>query len=245
MTFDQALFDIGCEWGAPGLSALAPTSDVIVIVDVLSFSTAVDVATVRGATVFPHHWQDESSASSAEYARVLEAELAEPRGRGVKSLSPTSLIDIENGARLVLPSLNGASLSLATGERPTLTGCLRNAAAVAEGARRLGRRIAVVPAGEQWPQGGLRPCLEDWLGAGAILSLLGASVSPEARAAIHAYEAAGDDLEAALLACGSGRELVDSGFAEDVSLASELNVSRSVPLLVDRGYVNQIAAPPL
>jgi 2-phosphosulfolactate phosphatase len=47
MIFDQQEFDIRCEWGEHGISVLAPISDVIIIIDVLSFSTSVDVAGPR------------------------------------------------------------------------------------------------------------------------------------------------------------------------------------------------------
>ncbi len=61
MTFDQHEFDIRCEWGEQGVAALAPISDVVVIVDVLSFSTCVEIATRRNATVFPYGWRDQSA----------------------------------------------------------------------------------------------------------------------------------------------------------------------------------------
>lgn len=51
--FDRASYDIRCEWGEGALRGLAPLSDVIAIVDVLSFSTAVDIATGCGAEVLP------------------------------------------------------------------------------------------------------------------------------------------------------------------------------------------------
>jgi 2-phosphosulfolactate phosphatase len=120
----------------------------------------------------------------------------------------------------------------------TLTGCLRNAAAVARTASKVGRRVAVIPAGERWPDGTLRPCLEDLLGGGAILDRLPGSLSPEAEAAVKIYQAFRHQLPAKLYSCGSGKELIELGFEEDVNLASELNVSECVPMLVDNAYVD-------
>ena len=155
MYFDQANFDLRCEWGQQGIKHLATTSDVVIIVDVLSFSTCVEIATSRGATVFPYRWRDHTAR---EFAQTIDAELAEKRGTSRYSLSPESLLQINNGTRLVLPSPNGATLSLATGTTLTLAGCLRNCRAVALAAQHYGRSITIVPAGERWPDGSLR-CL--------------------------------------------------------------------------------------
>ena len=56
---------------------LSRTSDVVIIVDVLSFSTCVDIATDRDATVFPYLWKDDRAH---EFAIAVDAELAAPRG---------------------------------------------------------------------------------------------------------------------------------------------------------------------
>ena len=69
-----------------------------------------------------------------------------------------------------------------------------NAPAVAEAALRLGKRISVIPAGERWEDNSLRPSLEDWIGAGAIINELSGSFSPEAQAALDVYRAPGADL---------------------------------------------------
>ena len=47
--------------GLEGLLALQATSDAVVIVDVLSFSTAVDIALSKGASVLPYRWKDDSA----------------------------------------------------------------------------------------------------------------------------------------------------------------------------------------
>lgn len=234
MTFNQADYDIRCEWSNRGLCALVGTSDVVIIVDVLSFSTCVEIATTRGATVFPYQWKD---TSARRFACGMEAELAEKRGKSRFSLSPTSFLDVHPTSRIVLPSPNGASLSLSTRGKPTLTGCLRNAAAVAQVANQLGCRVAVIPAGELWPDGSLRPSLEDWLGAGAIIDQLVGSRSPEAQVACESYQMSVHKLEARIRACGSGRELINRGYEQDIILAAELNVSEGVPILIENAYV--------
>lgn len=236
MSFDQADFEVRCEWGEKGVLQLAPISDVVIIIDVLSFSTCIDIANSRGAIVFPYQWKDESTRA---FAQSVDAEVAEKRGDSRYSLSPASLLAIDSGTRLVLPSPNGSSLSLATAETPTLAGCLRNCRAVALAATNYGQRIAVIPAGEKWHDGSLRPSFEDFIGAGAIISYLGGKLSPEAQLAREAYQSLCQSLEQLIRQCGSGQELIEKGFEQDVDLASEMNVSDCVPTLVNGAYANQ------
>jgi 2-phosphosulfolactate phosphatase len=236
--FDQGQFDLCCEWGMGGVEQLAP-ADVIIIIDILSFTTSVDVALGRGATILPYRWND---GSAIEYARERNAELASPRHRreGMYSLSPASLISAPRGLRLVLPSPNGSSLTFAAMSRGAvvLAGCLRNASAVAARARQTGTRIIVVPAGERWPDGTLRPAFEDWVGAGAILKALPGRRSPEAQAAVAAFEDAAGELRDRLFLCSSGRELTECGFGRDVELAAELDISSVVPILQGDAFVS-------
>src|ERR671930_2433428 len=111
MIFDQQECDIRCEWGAHGVAVLAPISDVVIIIDVLSFSTSVEVAVPQGATVFPYRWRDDTARA---YAVSVGATLAEPgRHPSRYSLSPASLTAIPSGTRIVLPSPNGSILTLA------------------------------------------------------------------------------------------------------------------------------------
>jgi 2-phosphosulfolactate phosphatase len=238
MYYDQQAFDIRCEWGEHGVMTLAQTSQAVIIVDVLSFSTSVEIAVHQGAVIFPYRGRDEQAA---EFAASVNAKLAVSKrskaGDGY-SLSPASLSRIPAGTRLVIPSPNGATLSLAAGSTPVLAGCLRNARAVAAAAQKFGPRIAVIPAGERWRDDySLRPSFEDLIGAGAIISYLNGSLSPEAAAAAAAFQAVQAGLGAALFACSSGRELVERDFAEDVELASRLNASDTAPILVNGAFV--------
>ncbi|MBW4528768.1 MAG: 2-phosphosulfolactate phosphatase [Phormidium tanganyikae FI6-MK23] len=240
MIFDQSEFEIRCEWGENGVAQLAPISDVVIIVDILSFSTCVEIANRRGAIVFPYQWKDKTAQ---EFATSIDAELADRRNSGTRyELSPASLAQIPNSTKLVLPSPNGSALSLKTGNTPTLAGCLRNSHAIATSATTYGKRIALIPAGEKWENGSLRPSFEDWIGAGAILSYLKGTLSPEAQIAIAAYQSVQSNLKSLLKQCSSGKELIAKGFEQDVDLAAEINVSTCVPTLVDRAYLDRTCA---
>lgn len=231
---EHVVEDVHGAWGLDGLQAILAHSDVIVVVDVLSFSTAVDVAVSRGVVPHPWRWKDESAQ---QHADSIGGVLAGPRGSEGFSLSPCSFLEAEAGTRVVLPSPNGSTLSRATGDVPTLAACLRNASAVASAASAVGRRIGVVAAGELWPDGTLRPALEDWLGAGAVIAALSGSRSPEAEAAAEAWVAARSSATRRLLGCTSGRELVERGYARDVELAAEHDVSRCAPRLRGGAYL--------
>lgn len=230
----QQGFDVRVDWGMPGLRNVAALCPAVVLVDVLSFSTCVDIACARGAQVLPYPHKDESARAFADQQRAL---LAGPRSHGGLSLSPGSLQAVTPGTRLVLPSPNGSTLARACHAPVVVAGCLRNAGAVAGSVMRSSSGpVAVIAAGEQWPDGSLRVALEDLIGAGAIVHALPGSKSPEALAAEAVFLAARDHLHDKLTACASGRELIERGHAEDVRLASQLNASSCVPRLVDGAF---------
>jgi 2-phosphosulfolactate phosphatase len=147
-------------------------------------------------------------------------------------------VNIPEGTRLVLASPNGASLSLATGSVPTFSGCLRNARAVAQAAQKVGKQISIISAGERWKNGSLRPALEDFIGAGAIINYLNGTCSPEATAAKAVFLQVEAILIETIRRCSSGKELIGRKHARDVELATALNQSLCTPLLLDGAYRN-------
>ncbi len=242
MFYSQNKFDIRLEWGQQGIAALAHSVEAIVIVDILSFTTCVDICLGRKATVFPFPWKGERAE---DFARRKNATLASSRFRfeGTYSLAPSSLISIPENFHLVLPSPNGSTLTLeaARHDVTTYAGCLRNARAVADHLSSQYKQIGVIASGERWADGQLRPALEDLVGAGAIISHLAGSKSPEARMAELSYRFC-DNIADAIRDCSSGRELDERGFEEDVKLATDENCSHVVPLFVDDQYVNYSAS---
>ena len=232
VSLSQDGFDRRFEWGLDGARSLAAHVDVVIVVDVFSFSTAVDVATSRGAAVAPFAWADERAAA---YAREIDAYLAVGRSQVSEehpfSLSPVSLQRLPEGSRLVLPSPNGASIcaEIASTGIPVFAGCLRNVRVVAAAAQGHGPVVGVVAAGEQWSGGALRPALEDLVGAGSVLAALPGPPSPEARAAIKASETSLGEVRD----CASARELAALGYEGDIELATETDTSTAAPLLLD------------
>lgn len=214
------------------------------IVDVLSFTTAVTVAVGRGTVIYPHPWP---SPDTESFARAHQAVCA-VRRRAVDadhpwSLSPAHLLSAPAIDRLVLPSPNGSAIAAQITAGTVVAACLRNATAVARwlsgrGFGRPDRPAIIIAAGERWPSGELRPALEDLLGAGAVIAALPPELrrSPEATAAEAAWPAHRSHLAHAIQRCSSGRELIDAGYVTDVELASDSDSDQAVPLLTDGAF---------
>jgi len=180
---------------------------------------AVTIGVGRGGiAVYPHPG---SSGAAEAYASANNAACAVSRrrvdGSHPWSLSPAHLLAAPFTDRLVLPSPNGSAIARAAGTGTVIAGSLRNAVAVGcwLPSRSFGhpeRPVAVIAAGERWPDGELRPAFEDLVGAGAVIAAMGqASVrSPEASLAHAAGLAHSDRIPETILSCSSGRELTRS-----------------------------------
>ncbi|WP_371814316.1 2-phosphosulfolactate phosphatase [Brevibacillus sp. HB1.1] len=220
------------DWGYEGVEQVGAASDMIVIIDVLSFSTCVDIVTGRGGIVYPYQVKEESAVAFAKQKAAL---LAGKRGEPI-SLSPACLKMVPMGSRMVLPSPNGSTCTLLakkTGAK-VIAACLRNASSVARYIQQQKGSVTVIACGERWGNGALRPAIEDMIAAGALLHELDEyRLSPEAKMAVAAFRSAQDHLLAYLQKCASGQELISKGYPEDVALAAEWNQSFTVPVLND------------
>lgn len=227
----QSLFDIRCEWGEHGMRKLAEECDVLVLIDVLSFTTSVSIACRQGASIQPASGKGIDSGTELRHA-VSRSEWKVDNSQ--YCLSPQSLTDLKED--LLLPSVNGSRLSMMPGSTPLLAGSLRNVRAVAQAAMHLGTTIGVVPAGERWEDDSLRPAWEDMIGAGAVIHELKGERSPEAAVAEMAFLSVVGEIEPRMRKSVSGRELIDRGFSEDISLACELNADDYAVRLIDGAY---------
>jgi 2-phosphosulfolactate phosphatase len=181
--------------------------------------------------------------------------------------TPRLVLPSPNGSAICASAAATAGGGGGGGGATVIAGCLRNAAAVGRFLHEHGRpgervlpgergrpgerdlpgesgalglgAVAVIAAGERWPDGSLRPALEDLLGAGAVIAaLVGCGVrvlSPEAEAARACFEGTAD-IAAAVAGSVSGRELAGSGFGEDVAIAVESGSCPLVPVLADGAF---------
>jgi 2-phosphosulfolactate phosphatase len=241
----QSQYQVRFDWGIEGARTIAADADVIVVIDVLSFTTSVDIAVNLGAEVIVSSPRDAPAAAVRH-----DALLAGPRGGEGLSLAPASITAQSLGAhrRVVLPSLNGSALSAAlTGHRAAIVAAsLRNRSAVArwvlaqQGDKGDRFVVAVIAAGEKRDDGSTRFAVEDLLGAGAVIDAL-ADIgidycSPESAVAAAAFTGLRNATGHLIGASASGRELAEAGHRADIDLAIDLDCSTAVPVLGEFSY---------
>ena len=188
--FDQSSYQVRLEWGTEGLARLAP-ADVVIVVDVLRFSSTLADAVAAGQRIpldSAAGWSTNGAAvvSAASAASGPDARPATVLVGGVRNAAATAR------AVMTLQERQGARTS-----------------------------VSIIAAGELAPAGALRFAVEDQLGAGAIVDALcdlGIDhSSPEAAAAAEAFRALRPGLRHMLIGSGSGRELAD-GVASTVRM---------------------------
>src|SRR3954467_6966225 len=97
--FDQHPHRVRFDWGWRGCRDAAERGDIVVIVDVLRFSTMVASATSRGVGIVPVSDADDIEAIQREQnAVVIE-----------NALAPLRYETVPSGTRVVVRSPNGAT----------------------------------------------------------------------------------------------------------------------------------------
>jgi 2-phosphosulfolactate phosphatase len=215
---------------------------VLVIVDTLSFSTSAATAVHHGGLVYPCP----EGENPVKLAKCIGGEAAVRRAdvptKGRLSLSPLTYVGLEPETRIVLSSPNGATCSRYSQQAShVFAGALVNVKAVAAAVSNVLNEtdvslcVTVIACGERemaLPENNpIRFAVEDYLGAGAILSYLAFDKSPEAHVCQNAFVNSEKDIPVILWECESGRELRAEGFGKDVEFASQLNLYDSVPIL--------------
>lgn len=212
--FDQSRYQVRLEWGDDGLARLA-ASDVVVVVDVLRFSSTVTTRVAAGGAV---------PLDAAAHAVSLNGSAT---SRAAAALDPAPIV-------LLGCLRNASAVAEAIADEQRRRGARTSIALIAGGelvpadagaAARTARRFAV----------------EDLLGAGAIVDALGVRgidhTSPEAAAAGEAFRGLRAARRHLLAASGSGQELAERGAHDEVRAAAELDASTAVPVLREGVFV--------
>ena len=210
--FDQSRYQVRHEWGVDGLARLAP-SDVVIVVDVLRFSTAVTDAVSLGASV-P---LDERAHAVSINGAVVAADAA------------------ASGAVVLLGCLrNAAAVAGAVHAVQDRRGARTTVAVIACGERTSGRDDAPVRVAVEDQLGA--GAIIDALSARGI-----DHSSPEAAVAGEGFRGLRRAAKHLLTASGSGQELIDRGLRDEVLAASELDATEAVPVLRDGVFVRMTA----
>jgi 2-phosphosulfolactate phosphatase len=223
-------------WGRRAARLAGEMHAASAIVDTLSFSTACAVGCAQGAIIRP--FQTAADARNACEAHpgmhlAVKRELATDH---MFSLSPVSLQKAKAGDIIALPSPNGATcctISHSAGAASICVGALVNAHAtaayLASSLKQGAAEAWVVACGERTEASAMdepiRFAIEDYLGAGAILSVLEEEfcLSAEAAMCASAFRANAARLCELITASESGQELIGRNSAADVDLAARLN----------------------
>lgn len=203
--FDQSRYQVRLEWGADGLARLA-ASDIVVVVDMLRFSTMVTDAVARGEDV---PWDDAESINGARIARAAA----------------------ETGAVVLLGCLRNASAVAAAVLAEQVRRGARTSVAVIAGGELVPSWSSSAPAAS--PRFAVEDQLGAGAIVDALASLGLDHSSPEAAVACEAFRGLRGAVRHLLTASGSGQELIERGLRDDVLNASAIDATDAVPVLRD------------
>ncbi len=233
-------------WGIAGVEMAVDRGDVVVIVDTLSFSSAVVTALMQGVTMIPCAEREHADAIAEREDAHISVPRANTDEQNPFSLSPLSYLDATPGTHVVLVSPNGgACAEKASRVEHAYVGCLLNAQAVAEHiatvAAENDKDITVIAAGENSAHHNLPGearllfAIEDYLACGAILGAIMADYTAEAAVCTNAFMNSQEHLDHLLKNCIRGRQLIEDGYEADVNHCLQVNHYSCIPQI--RGNV--------
>ena len=216
--FDQSRYQVRMEWGVAGLARLAP-ADVVVVVDVLRFSTTVIDALERGEA---HPLDAAARAASRNGAAVAEAAA-------------------ESGAVVLLGALRNATAVAAAALAEQQRRAARTSVAIIAAGESAGTDAASPVRFAVEDQLGAGAIID-------ALGVLGIDhTSPDAAVACESFRALRPAATHLLTASGSGRELIALGFRDEVLAAAARDAASVVPVLRDgvfTAFVSAASSPP-
>jgi 2-phosphosulfolactate phosphatase len=211
--FDQSRYQVRLDWGLEGLRRLA-RADIVVVVDVLRFSTTVIDAVAGGAD---HPLDAAARAVSINGAAVAEAAA-------------------ESGAVVLLGALrNATAVASAVLAEQQRRGARTSVSIVAAGERTGGDAASALRFAVEDHLGA--GAIIDALAARGI-----DHTSPDAAVAGESFRALRRATAHLLTASGSGLELIDAGRRDEVVAAAALDAASVVPVLRDGAFTALVSA---
>src|SRR3712207_5860952 len=110
-SFSQQPYRCRLYWAPRGAHQAAAAGDLLVVVDTLSFSSAVATAVQHGGIVYPCSPAEDVAALARRVGGVAAVGRRDVPARGRFSLSPLTFVDLVPGTRVVLASPNGGLCS--------------------------------------------------------------------------------------------------------------------------------------
>ncbi|MEV5041207.1 MULTISPECIES: 2-phosphosulfolactate phosphatase [unclassified Microbacterium] len=202
--FDQSRYQLRFDWGRDGLTRLAP-ADVVVVVDVLRFSSTVSARVAGGETVAHDeaaHAVSRNGAAVASAAAATGAVVFLGSLRNATAVAQAVLAEQNRRAARTSVSIIAAGELNGPGDAAVL-------------------RFSVE---DQLGAGAVFAALE---AIGLDHS------SPEAAAASEAFRGLRSAVRHLLTASGSGQELLDAGRRDEVLAAAVHDADETVPVLRD------------
>ncbi len=224
------------DWGVHGVKQAVKKGDIIIIVDVLSFSTSVAIAVKNSAFIFPALSNEDAVNIKDQFNTEISVKRNEVPSKGNFSLSPATYYEIEPETKIALLSPNGATCTKQVdNSQSVFCGALVNCSTVAEAAFneavKQNSNITVIACGERLKGTDdiykIRMAVEDYLGAGAILSKIPLPKTAESIVCENAYGKLVNHVPDLIWKCESGVELREINFGNDIHIATNLN---SIPV---------------
>lgn len=231
-------------FGAQGITSADVQGRVVVVIDVLRASTTIAVALANGArSVIPCESADEAVTRSRSLARGDYKLAGERRNLMIPGFdlgnSPREFTrEAIEGKTIFFTTTNGTvALVAVQPAREVLVGSFVNFTAVTAMVRAAARAqsdLAIVAAGSE-----RHFSLEDTVCAGRFVRFVRRGVADVvlndgAQAALHLERKYGNDIPRLFAEASHGRALADAGFAEDLTICSQLDGYPVVPVYQDR-----------
>lgn len=230
------------ELGGRGL-----TGRVVAVIDVLRASSTIVEAIANGArAILPAGDTDDAMRLAQTLGRSEVLLCGERRSRKIEGFdlgnSPTEFTSEMVADKLVVMTTTNGTPALITGsaaDRCVVASYLNMSAAAAE-LTASGKPVVLLCAGR-----GGRFCLDDALCAGSLLRGLGVRdtsvrLNDAARAAMALEGRYRSHLPAVMLRTAAGRQLIDAGFADDISYCLTRDRHNVVPVMADRQVIRAV-----